>query len=125
MQHHLGRVVGGVTLVPLGPVVADGVGKDVTRLVEGGRGDAAADLRVALEAVLGVLVPEVERAVATGRAEGAVDRVERDVVDRVDIGDVALGLVAVALEGEVQAGRTSRQQRGVGIRRGWMCWSSP
>ncbi|KAL2255407.1 hypothetical protein VTK26DRAFT_3440 [Humicola hyalothermophila] len=104
VQHHLGRVVGRVALVALGPVVADGVGEDAARLVERCRRDAAADVRVPLEAVLGVLVPEVERPVAARRAEGAVLRVERDVVDRVHVGHVALRRVAVAFEGEVEAG---------------------
>jgi hypothetical protein len=64
--------------------------------------------------VLGVLVPEVERAVAASCAERAVLRMERDGVDREDFGDVARGgvLLAVALEGEVEAGR--RGLAGVG-----------
>lgn len=106
MQHDLVGVRGRVALVALAPVVADGVGKDAARLVERCRRDAAADVGVALEAVLRVLVPEVEGAVATGCAEGAVLRVERDVVDGVHAGGVALGRVAVALEGEVGAAET-------------------
>jgi hypothetical protein len=53
--------------------------------------------------VLGVLVPEVERTVGAGRAEGAVDGVERDIVDGVDVGDAVGGGVTVTLEGEVGA----------------------
>jgi hypothetical protein len=96
-------------LVALAPVVADGVGKDVARLVEGGGRDGPADGGIALEAVLGVLVPEVEGSIRTGSAEGAVDRVERDVVDRVDVRDVVGGRVTVALEGEVGATREGGQ----------------
>jgi hypothetical protein len=68
--------------------------------------DAAADFGVALETVLGILVPEVECAVAAGSAEGAVDGVEGDGVDRVDVGYVASvgGVLAMALEREVGAG---------------------
>lgn len=103
VQHDLDRLRLCVSLVSLGPVVAYGVGEDVAVLVEVGRGDAAADVGVALESVLGVFVPEVERAVRAGRREGAVDGVERDVVDGVDAGNVSLRRVAVALEGEVGA----------------------
>ncbi len=84
MQHDLGRVLGAVALVALGPVVRHSVGKDLAVLIELRGRDAAADLRVALKTVLGVLVPEMERAVRAGRGEGAVNRMERDVVDGID-----------------------------------------
>jgi hypothetical protein len=56
--------------------------------------------------VLGVLVPEVECAIAAGGGESAVDGVEGDGVNGVDFCDVAgVGvLLAVAFEGEVEAG---------------------
>jgi hypothetical protein len=105
MQLDLDGVLRVVAAVALAPVVADGICEDVAGTREGCGRDAAADFGVTLETVLGVLVPEVEGAVATGGAEGAVDRVEGDCVDRVYFGDIALGGVglAVALEGEVQA----------------------
>jgi len=55
--------------------------------------------------VFGVLIPEVERTVAAGSAEGAVNGVERDCVDGVNFGDVSLCgvLLAVALKGKVEA----------------------
>lgn len=101
VQHDLDGVLRRVALVPLAPVVRDGVGEDAARLVEGRRDDGAADGRVPLEAVLGVLVPEVERAVGAGGAEGAVDGVEGDVVYGVDGDDVVGGGLAVTLEGKV------------------------
>ena len=106
MQLDLDGVLGGVSAKALAPVVADGVGKDVAVAGEARGGDGAADLRVPLEAVLGVLVPEVEGAVGARSAEGAVLRVEGDGVDGVDFGHVALRgvLLAVAFEGEVEAG---------------------
>ena len=105
VKFDLDGVVLGVATVPLAPVVADGVGKDVSVLAEAGCDDAAADFRVALETVLGVLVPEVEGTVGTGSGEGAVLGVEGDGVYGVDLCDVAVGgvLLAVALEGEVEA----------------------
>ena len=107
VQLDLDGVLGGVSAKALAPVVADGVGEDVAVAREARSRDGAADLRVALEAVLGVLVPEVEGAVGARGAEGSVLRVEGDGVDRVDFGHVALGgvLLAVAFEGEVEAGR--------------------
>lgn len=117
MEHNLDRIVLCVVLVSLGPVVTDGVGKDAAVLVEGRGGDAAADVGVALETVLGVLVPEVEGSVRTGRAEGAVDGVERDVVYGVDVGGAVDGRVTVALEGKVGAEkvRTGKQVRESGF----------
>ena len=103
MQHHLDGIALRVVLVALGPVVTNGVGKDASVLVEGGGRDAAAHVGVALETVLGVLIPEVERTVGAGRAEGAVDGVERDIVDGVDVGNAVGGGVTVTLEGEVGA----------------------
>ena len=104
MQHDLDGIVWRVVLVALAPVVADGVGKDGARLIERRRGDAAADVGVPLEPVLGVLVPEVERSVGSCRAERSVDGVEVDVVDSVDVDNAVVGLVAMALEGEIGAG---------------------
>lgn len=56
--------------------------------------------------MLSILIPEVESAVAAGGAERAVDGVEADRVDGVNVADVAVGWgrFAVALEGEVGGG---------------------
>jgi hypothetical protein len=101
VQQNLVRVCRAVALVSLAPIVTDGVGKDGARLVERRRRDAASDIRVALQTVLGVLVPEVERAVAARRAKCSMLGVERDVIDRVDTCSVALRGISVALEREV------------------------
>lgn len=105
MQLELNRILGVIPRIAFAPVVTNRIREDVAVAAERRRGDAAADLRVALETVLGVLVPEVECAVAAGGAEGAVLRVEGDGIDGVDFGDVALGGVglAVAFKGEVEA----------------------
>lgn len=118
VQLQLDGVLGVVPRVALAPVVADGVREDVAVAREGGRGDAAADLGVALEAVLGVLVPEVECAVGACGAECAVLRVERDGVDRVDLGDVALGgvVLAVAFEREVETVKVLVHIYNLGVR---------
>ena len=104
VQHDLDGRLRVVRRVALAPVVADGVGEDGSVLVESGGRDAAAHVGVALEPVLRVLVPEVERAIGARGAEGAVDGVEGDVVDGVDVGYV-VGIwgVPVALEREVGA----------------------
>ena len=115
MQLDLDGVLRSVSAKALAPVVADGIRENVAVAGEARGGDGAADLGVPLEAVLGVLVPEMEGAVGACGAEGAVLRVEGDGVDRVDFGHVALRgvLLAVAFEGEVEAG--ARVSRGSGV----------
>lgn len=123
MQHNLVHPSLPTLPVPLTPIIADGVGKDVPRPVEACGADGAADFRVAFEAVLGVLVPEVEGAVAAGGGEGAVHGVEGDGVDGVDVGDVARlrGGLSVAFEGEVGAvGGEGRMSAGGVWMDGWM-----
>lgn len=106
MKFDLDRVLLIVASVALAPVVADCVRKNVSIFAEARSNDAAAHFRVALEAVLGVFVPEVEGTVRAGGGEGAVLWVERNGVYGEDLGGIAIvgvGL-AVALEGKVQAG---------------------
>ena len=90
MQHNLVGQLRRIDGVALAPIVTDGVGKNIAGAVEGRGGDGAAYFRVALEPVLGVLVPEMERAIAAGCAEGTVDGVEGDGVDGKYVGHVAL-----------------------------------
>jgi len=87
----------------LAPIVADRVRENVSRSVKVRAADGAADLRIALETVLGVLVPEVEGAVGACGAEGTVLWVETDGIDGVDVAGVAVVGVslAMALEAEV------------------------
>jgi hypothetical protein len=76
MHHDLRWVCGLVGLVSLGPVVADGVTENGSIHVESGGRNRPIDLRVALETVLRILVPEMERAIRTCCAERSVNRVE-------------------------------------------------
>jgi hypothetical protein len=78
MQHNLIRILRIISSITLVPVVRNSISENAAIVVEVCAGDAAADFRVAFETVLGVLVPEVECAVATGGAEGSVDGVEGD-----------------------------------------------
>ena len=89
MQFQLNRVPCGVSRVPFTPIITNGVSEDISVLAESRGGDGAADLWVAFEAVFGVLVPEVECAVAAGGAEGAVLWVEGYGVYGVDLLDVS------------------------------------
>ena len=109
MQHNLIRQLWGIEGVALAPVVANGIREDRAVPVESGRGDRATDIRITFEAVFGILVPEVEGAVAAGCAESTVDWVEGYGVDGVDVGDFlrVWGDVAVAFEGEIGAKATS------------------
>lgn len=76
MQHHLDGVVLSAVLVALAPVIAHGVRKNAAVLVEGRGGDAATYVGIALETVLGVLVPEVESTIGARSRKRAMDRVE-------------------------------------------------
>lgn len=105
MQHDLVGQLWRIGRVTLAPVVTHCVCEDVPCVVEGSAGDGAPNGWVPLQTVLGILIPEVEGAITAGSAEGAVNGVEGDVVDGVDVVDVALagrGL-AVAFEAEVGA----------------------
>ena len=103
MQHDLRDLLRRILRVSLTPIIADGVRENASIPVERRRYNGPADLRIALQAVLGVFVPEVEGAVGAGGAEGAVLWVEGDGVDAVDVALVAhvRDVAAVAFEGEV------------------------
>lgn len=106
VQHDLVGSLLGIGRVTLAPVVADRVSEDISSAVESGGSDGASDGGVTLETVLRILIPEVESTVGTCSAEGAVNGVERDSVNGVDIADVAVcgrGFT-VTLEGEVRGG---------------------
>lgn len=104
MHHDLVGVLGCVVCVSFAPVITNSVCKDITVLVESCSGNGTSNRWIALESVLGYSIPEVECTVGASSAESTVLWVEGDGVDRVDIGDVVLGWVAMALEGEVRAG---------------------
>lgn len=125
MQHDLIHPSGHIGRIPFTPIITNTIREDPTRAVKIRRADGAPDLRVALQPMFGVLVPEMEGAVAAGGAEGAVLRVEGNGVDAVDVcvvvarrggaggGGAARGAAAagggddggaVAFEGEVRGG---------------------
>ena len=91
--------------ISLTPVVADSVGEDVTLTAEGGGRNGSTDDRIAFQTMLGVFIPEVKGAIRPGRAEGAMNGMETDGVDRVDVDDVALRWrsFAMTFKGEVKA----------------------
>lgn len=91
--------------ISLAPVVAHGIGKDVSTVAECGRWNLSSNLRIPLESVFSVLVPEMESAVRACSAECAMYRVERNGVDREDLVLIAVAWVrlAVAFEGEVES----------------------
>ena len=99
--HRLRRIEG----VAFAPIVADRVCEHGSRAIEVRAADRAPDLRVSLQAMFGILVPEVECSVGTGGAECAVLRVEADSVDAIYIADVSgIGwCLSVAFETEVRA----------------------
>jgi hypothetical protein len=104
VELNLDRIVLGVTTKALAPVIADGVGEDVPVFAEACCNDAATNLGVALEAVLGVLVPEVKSTVGAGGGEGTMLWVEGYGIYGVNLRDIAVGrvLLAMALKGEIK-----------------------
>lgn len=78
VKHDLILSVLSIGRVTFTPVIADSVGKDTTVPAESRAGDGPSNSRVTLEAVFGVLVPEVEGTVASSSAEGAMDGMETD-----------------------------------------------
>ena len=107
MKHDFVRRLWRVGAEAFAPVVADGVGEDGSAAVEVGGANGAADFWVAFKTVFGVLVPEVECAVAAGGAEGTMLGVKAYGVDAVDVADVPAacrGGLTVAFEAEVGGG---------------------
>lgn len=102
MKHNLSWVVCIVSAVSFTPIIADSIAKDSTGLIEGGGRDAAADRRVALEAVFSVFVPKVEGPITTSCTEGAMLWMEGYVINRVYVNVVARRRIAMTLEGEVE-----------------------
>ena len=78
-------VLGVVELVPLGPIVTNGISKQVSRRVELHGGDGVLAGLESLELRTVVLVPEDESSVATCGCESSVHGVESDVVEGVDL----------------------------------------
>lgn len=103
MQHDLVWILRRVERIPLAPIVTDRIRKDVAIAIEIRRSDATSHFRIPLQAMLSVLVPKVESAIAARSAEGAVHWMEGDGIDRVDVAGVADRGAAVALEAEVVA----------------------
>ena len=104
MQHDLVHQLWRVDAVSLAPIVAYGISKDGSVAVEVRRTDCAANSRISLKTVFGILVPEMEGAVTSCGAEGTMLWVERDGVYGENVGGLASRwCLAVALEGEVEA----------------------
>jgi hypothetical protein len=107
MHHQLGRILGRIVRIALGPVVPDSVREALARVIERAGRDGAADVGEALEAHVLLDVPEAEGAVgAAGRDTVLEFRVAGDCVDGPDASDVAaVWAFAVALPCEVDCTR--------------------
>lgn len=105
MQHNfiwgLRRICG----VALAPVVANSVGKYVTASVKAGTGNSTPDRWIALEAMFSIFVPEMESTITAGSAESAMNWVEGNCIDGIDVVDVAIILrrLTMALKAEIGA----------------------
>lgn len=118
MQHDLIGRLRGIDGVAFAPVVADRVGEDATGAIECRGRYGSADLRVPLESVLGVLVPEMEGAVGAGCAESPVHRVEGDGVDAEHVRHVTRRRWCLSMTFEGKVGAKALQER-VRLLGGW------
>ena len=104
MQHDFIRQLRRIGVEPFTPIIADRIRENASRAIERGRADRAPYLGIPLQPILGILVPEMERAVAPRGREGALHGMEVDRVDRIHVADIALrgrGL-PMALEAEIR-----------------------
>jgi hypothetical protein len=98
VHHNLIWVLWSIRGIPLAPIVTHRIRENGTVAVEGRRGNGRAGGGVALETVLGVLVPEMECSIGTSGTEGAVDWMEGNGVHRVAVCDIARRGVTVTFE---------------------------
>lgn len=76
MQHDLVHSLWCVDRVSFAPIIADRVGEYCPASIKRRTRYRASNLWIPLQSMLSIFVPEVERAVRTCSAEGAVDRVK-------------------------------------------------
>ena len=105
MQHNLIHSLRSIESISLTPVVANGICKYGTSPVERRRADGSTDFGIAFKSMLGILVPEMECSITAGGAERTMYRMPRDVIDRINVGDIpTVGRsLAVAFERKVRA----------------------
>jgi len=103
MEHHFVHVLGRIVLKTFTPIVADPVRENRTVSIEIGGRDGTTYGRIALEPMVCVFIPKMERPVGPGGAERPKDWMERYGIDGVNIDCVVHGRVAVAAKGEVEA----------------------
>lgn len=106
MHHDLIGRLRRVICIPFTPIIANGIRENIPRLIKRGARNRAPDGRIPLQTMLGILIPEMERPIATRRAKRAVDGVKRNRVDRIHIADIACirRAFAMAFETEIRAG---------------------
>lgn len=76
MHHDLVRILLVVCIVSHAPIVANSIGEDLAIAIESRGRNGTWSLGVALEPVLRIFVPEVERTIGPGGAKGAMYGVE-------------------------------------------------
>ena len=69
MQHHLRRIIGTILYIPLAPIIADGIRKCRSVLVECRSSDGTAKVIIVAETGFGLQVPKVECTI--GASSGA------------------------------------------------------
>lgn len=103
MQHNLIWVLLVVAHETFVPVVPDSICKDGAGAVECSGCDTSTDGWVALETMFRVLVPEMERAVATSSTKGSMLGMEGDIINCVNLCSITRWSIAMTFEGEIRA----------------------
>lgn len=85
----------------LRPIIADRVGKDVTVGIEATFGNRLFQCLRRFEFGARVLVPKAERSIRANGGQGAVNWMECNVIDSIDVLHVVVGRNAMTFECEV------------------------
>ena len=103
MQHDLINPLRRITRIPLTPIITNRIRKNIPIPIKRRARYRPPHLRIPLQSMLRIFIPEMKRAVRASGAESAVYGVEGDGVDGEDVAYVAGagGVLAMAFEAEV------------------------
>ncbi len=85
MEHDLVRIIRSIVGITFAPIITDGICENITGAIETGRSNRPPHGRVTFQTMFRVFIPEMKRAVGARCRESAVDGVEGDGVDGVDV----------------------------------------
>jgi hypothetical protein len=101
MQHDLIRKIWCIKQIPLTPIIANCISKELSIHIKRRRRNLSLNTWIQVQPALSLIVPELEGAVRTARAEGTMNWMNRDIVDGPHVRYIVGWFVflAVAFEG--------------------------